>query len=436
MILSYLLYLILFLLPWQTRWIITSGELNNGPWEYGTLSLYALDVLILLALVMFFCSQQHPLLTHKIFKQNISLGLFILYLIILLPFSLETGLSATKIVVLLLALGLTFLLTHSSLTFTKATLAFLAGSMFSGLLGLWQFFTQQSFASTWLGVALHRADTLGTSVVEAMAPDGLLERWLRAYGSLDHPNMFGGLMAVSLLLTFFLWLHRRQTEKKIISLFLILSLVVFSAGTLVSFSRAAWLSAALGIIILVISYRPVAKHHWKEVMAALVLIVFVKGLIFSQYYYLFLPRLQTNTRLEQISITERQSTFREGLRLLAKQPVQGFGFGTYTLALHDKLDSKKLNWYYQPVHNTFLLLAVETGLVGLALGIWALVSYLLTLYKTILKATRPLLLALTLSLCIIATFDHWLLSLHFSLLFLGTLFGLLGLLRKTPSLTE
>lgn len=436
MIVNFLLYLILFLLPWQTRWIITPGQLNNGAWEYGTISLYGLDILIILTLILFLFSFHRPSFTLASLKKNLPLSLFLIYLLILLPVSLAVGLTALKLFFFILGLSVVYLLRHSSLSSTKAIISFLGGAMLSGLLGLWQFFTQQSFSSTWLGLALHQADTLGTSVVEAVAPDGLLERWLRAYGSLDHPNMFGGLMAVSLLLTFFLWLHRQSPEKKIVSAFLLLSLIVFSAGTLVSFSRAAWLGAALGIIMLIISYRPPHKTKWKELVAALVLIVLVKGLILSQYYYLFTPRLQTNTRLEQISITERESTLHEGLQLLAKQPLQGFGFGTYTLALHDTLDSKKLNWYYQPVHNTFLLLAVEAGIVGLILGIWTLVSYLCSLYKTLSKTSRPLLLALSLALLITATFDHWLLSLHFGLLFLGVTLGLLGLLAKSPPLTE
>src|SRR3990167_8743999 len=44
---EYLLYILIFLLPLQTRWLAKSGELNGGYWEYGTISLYGTDILIL-----------------------------------------------------------------------------------------------------------------------------------------------------------------------------------------------------------------------------------------------------------------------------------------------------------------------------------------------------------------------------------------------------
>ena len=54
-------------------------------------------------------------------------------------------------------------------------------------------------------MAVHKAEELGTSVVETVGADGLGERWLRAYGGLDHPNILGGILAVALLL--FIILH-------------------------------------------------------------------------------------------------------------------------------------------------------------------------------------------------------------------------------------
>jgi len=50
---EYGLYLLVFALPIQTRWIIKAGALNGGPWEYGTYSLYATDILLLLLLLLF-----------------------------------------------------------------------------------------------------------------------------------------------------------------------------------------------------------------------------------------------------------------------------------------------------------------------------------------------------------------------------------------------
>ena len=48
-IIEYGLYLLVFLLPIQTRWIIKAGELN----EYGTISLYGTDILLIILAVLF-----------------------------------------------------------------------------------------------------------------------------------------------------------------------------------------------------------------------------------------------------------------------------------------------------------------------------------------------------------------------------------------------
>src|SRR6188472_3883438 len=45
-----LVLLILALLPWQARYIKEPAELLGAPWEQGTVSLFALEILVLVAL--------------------------------------------------------------------------------------------------------------------------------------------------------------------------------------------------------------------------------------------------------------------------------------------------------------------------------------------------------------------------------------------------
>ena len=47
-IIEYGLYSLVFLLPWQTRWIIKAGKT-----EYGTFSLYGTDILLFAILLLF-----------------------------------------------------------------------------------------------------------------------------------------------------------------------------------------------------------------------------------------------------------------------------------------------------------------------------------------------------------------------------------------------
>jgi hypothetical protein len=438
----WLIFLTLFTLPLQTRWIIKEGIINNGPWEYGTISLYATSLLIILSLIFFIISQKNLNLHFEFKKYHYVLLGFVLYCLVMIPFSLSPLLSLYKLGIIFLGISLFYILSKIDISFRHLSLAFVSGATLNGLLGIWQFLSQSTFASKWLGLAEHDARTLGVSVIEAVAPDGATERWLRAYGSLDHPNMFGGLMALALIIASWLWLFRNDAKNKIEGLILIFSIAILSAETVLSFSRAAWLAATTGIVILIISYLYKTKKIRPDFIGWLATITIVISLISFQYSYLFSPRLSGDTRLEQISTHERLDGLGSAKDLLLKKPFFGFGLGTYTLAL-EKNNPKKLSWFYQPVHNTFLLLAAELGIFGLILVLSFFGTFFIHIYKDDSKDEnnpisehRNLVLALILAVIIIALFDHWLFSLPFGIMLSGSILGIMAASRKPSLLTE
>ena len=430
---AYLLYVILFLLPWQTRLIFQAGIINNGGWEYGTYSLYVIDILIILAFATFITLKKEIVicLTKPLYRPI--LLFFGLFCLCIIPISLAPFLSFYKFIIWLGGIILIYLI--AKLPFRKGVVAFVSGAMLSGLLGIWQFLNQNSFASKWLGLASHDAQELGTSVIEAVAPDGIVERWLRAYGSLDHPNMFGGVMAIALILTSWLWLFRKDAKNKFEGGLLIISIAVLSAGTIASFSRTAWLAAGIGLFVTLIYYFFNKNKHWIDLCAWLAAIGIVTFLFTTQYSYLLTPRISGDTRLEQISINERLDGLESSKTLFYKKPIIGFGIGTYTLALKE-INPKKLSWFYQPVHNSLALLVVEIGLAGAVLLLLTILSFLVYIYKCSSSEHRWMIIALSLALGVIAVFDHWLVSLHFGIVFSATLLGLIASGKETKVLTE
>ncbi len=404
---TYFLYLILFLLPWQTRWIIHQGMINNGVWEYGSYSLYALDILILIALTIFILSKKELVIYLRKPLYRPLILLFVVFCLIIIPFSLDPFLSFYKFIIWLLGISLLYLV--AKLPFRKSTLAFVSGALFSGLLGIWQFLNQSSFATKWLGLASHDANELGTSVIEAVAPDGFIERWL--------------------------WLFRKDAKNKLEGGILIISIAVLTAGTIVSFSRASWIAAGLGLAITLIYYFLNKNKHWVDLFAWLTAIGIVVFLITTQYNYLLTPRISGDTRLEQISISERLDGVDSSKTLFFKKPMVGFGIGTYTLALKE-INPKKLSWFYQPVHNSLALLLVEIGVVGVLLLLLSTVSFLIYVFKQSASEHRWLIIALSIALLVIAVFEHWLFSLHFGIVFSATVFGLIASGQKPKALTE
>ena len=54
-IITYGRCLLAFLLPWQTRLIFRAGNVNGGYFEYGSLSVYGTDLLLLLLIFLLTC---------------------------------------------------------------------------------------------------------------------------------------------------------------------------------------------------------------------------------------------------------------------------------------------------------------------------------------------------------------------------------------------
>lgn len=412
----------LFLLPWQTRLMITSGSLRGTYWEYGTISLYIVDLILIIAIIL----SWRQLDWKKIFsqaKQNLfTIALIGGLLIVNTVCSLSSGLTLYHIVWLILA-GIAYICISR---FEKIKMAgsVIVGAAAASALGAWQFIAQSTFASKWLGLAEHDPATLGVSVVEAVAPDGLLERWLRAYGPLDHPNMLGGLAAVSLIVVIHVMHRHYESLSSKFKITLYISTIILSLGLIISFSRSAWLAFAAGIIVYSLSVgKSKLAHYVKNVwplagIGAAILILFL-----IPYYYLFTPRFTFNTRLENKSIVERVSGAGEAWQLIEQRPIIGSGIGTFGLALIKQWPDQ-IVWFYQPVHNVFLLAGVEIGLIGVLILFYLIFRLARIIWQSSQRSQGLSLLA---ALLVIMFFDHWLFSLHFGVLFA---FSVLALIKK------
>ena len=120
----WLIFLTLFTLPLQTRWIIKEGVINNGPWEYGTISLYATSLLIILSLIFFIISQKNLNLHFEFKKHHYVLLGFVLYCLVIIPFSLSPLLSLYKLGIIFLSISLFYILSNTDISFRHLSLAF------------------------------------------------------------------------------------------------------------------------------------------------------------------------------------------------------------------------------------------------------------------------------------------------------------------------
>ena len=130
---------------------------------------------------------------------------------------------------------------------------------------------------------------------------------------------------------------------------------------------------------------------------------------------LFSPRINTKTRLEEKSITERTTGYNEAILVINKNIFFGIGFGNYSNSLN-KLKAGYASWYYQPVHNAFLLICAEIGLIGLLFFL----SLLMHCFQINKNTTN---MALIFPIVSSLMLDHWLWSLHFGILLFWVILG-------------
>lgn len=375
-----LLLAVLFLLPWQTRYIFGTPTVGGAVWQYGVISLYATEVVILLAV---------SLLGWERITKGIAAWKWPLIAVgISTVFAQMPWLAAVYVahaacaVLLVQAVRISGLSVHASAT------AFAVGLIPATALGWWQTATGGNGAFSWLGLAARDASQAGVAVVETAAG-----RLMRAYGPLPHPNMFGGFAAIALLAAF------RATPSR--PRFVLLAIA--GSALALSFSRSAAIGAVLAATWLLWRLR---KQAIPAVAAACVGIV----LTVIPFAPSFMARADAGNRLEQASVNERLFQLKEWATVFLKNPVTGVGPGNYTAALVVR-DAKIPAWASQPVHNVLLLALVELGFLGFFAFLSVIGSKVWMSWKESDGEGKTWGIAFALALLPIAFFDHYLWSL-------------------------
>jgi len=405
------LYFWLLIWPWQTKLILRTSDS-----AYLEISLFLSLLILLVPLIIW---------THKIFTEDYwrfkkgmsrppwwrALIVWELITFASIFWAQDYLLALYRYIILVFGILLFYVVKNTN--FVKAKLViryFVAGLIAPSLLAIWQFFTQSTIATKYLGLAYHSSNVLGDSVIETTAG-----RFLRAYGPFDHPNILGGMMALGIILILYFSLQKEINRNS--RLFYLITLALFYLALLVSFSRAAWLALLVSVPFILLSAWRRGKFQKKLISLFIVLIIGISVAIVIPNHDLFFARAQTQTRLEQKSIDERELYLEQSKKVIAQNPFMGTGVGNYILKLQNIIPGQA-TWYYQPVHNYWLLTWAELGIFGLI----AIILFWLAIFKSGLKnGLWPMVLALG----IFSLLDHWLWTQNLGILIFFLIAGLL-----------
>lgn len=410
-VINYLIYLFLFLLPWQTRLILRHGLLNGGSWEYGTIGIYATELILWLIFFIIIFTES-KFFSFNFFRKNKNSFLIVIFLFVVNFFVAGDKLIWLQQVIHGLdAIFVYYLLTKFLVNPIKGIYFFLAGMFLSSCLGIYQFLSQSTFASRFLGLTIHDPFMAGTSILEQVGG-----RWLRAYGTFQHPNIFGGFLAISILLIFVLV---KSPQSKLLKIITKILFVFFSFALFFSFSRSAILGLFIASFLYLVFYYQTI--YFKKIAYYFIFGILIFTILAGIYRPLIWGRATGQGRLEQQSISERESSYSGAWNLFKSQPIFGTGFGNYTLSLY-KNDKQKNVWDYQPVHNAFVLVISEIGILGVVLFVIFLKTIVIKMKTD--KKTKSIIFSFVVLLVILGCLDHYLYSLYPGLMLLSVGLGL------------
>jgi O-antigen ligase len=220
-------------------------------------------------------------------------------------------------------------------------------------------------AYVWAAIAMSAASSLALFVTFPGSELLLYPGGGRAQGLLKDPNVFGPFLVPALLIvTEEVFSSRLLAVRRWVSL---LAFAVLALGILLSYSRAAWLNAAIAIAVL-LAVLVLRRGGFRRAVGLLALVAAVGMLLVGVVAVTgSADFLEARTQFQEYDV-DRFGVQRAGLALVAQHPF-GIGPGQYDLLLSFG------------AHSLFVRALVEQGVLGLA-------TILLLLAITLFLAVR------------------------------------------------
>jgi O-antigen ligase len=407
-------------LPWQTRWILHQGTLAGFPWEEGTICIYvSWTVLLAASACGFFLAGKDRVREMLRGKEMRMIG--IAAAVLFLPTIMTSSWSASMmwwLQIIILTLFIASLLASlpsvasaegGRLSFLSVASWFVISMLPEAILGIFQFVNQDVLGSKWVGMATQHPWIAGTSVVQ----HGLY-RVLRIYGSFPHPNILGGWLAMALTVIPLLIPAIRRTLRPL----LYVAAAIFAYALVFTFSKSAWLAAAIGAMISCIEAF-VHTDEWEKKIAVILFIIAAAGAgglcMVTQWDHVD-TRLQAQESLEQLSTVTRAQAIREGFDAWKQRPYFGWGAnaGLVGISAIRKIHPFAIPIAPEPPHAAPLVALLDVGILGF-IGAAILIFYLIvaSIRKTTFRfrkksITIPHPDPVIFTLIVLACIDHYL----------------------------
>ncbi|MEI7741819.1 MAG: O-antigen ligase family protein [bacterium] len=377
-------------LPLGTIWLWSFGSVRGTPWAFGNLGIGVGECFVFVAVMCAMargnfglkCPGQSP---DRLAKFSIPA-----YFLALIWFGLLFGRALSSDFQFVAILGTVryvlaglLLMIAAPISTEEIAQLWILGMIIPGLLAVLQIFVWHAgISSTLLGIAAHPLMAPGTSVIEIAG-----ERFMRAYGSFAHPNIFGAYLVLSLILLLRDW---RSSSRIILLVFGFILALTFSRGAILAFGA---------YFIAEIFLKTVPIKRFLPIGFGLIIGIMI-----------FLPvygaRIDVNgERLEKKSTNQRIESLATGFELFKRNPLVGVGVFQSVPALAIQNPSKSV-WDFEPAHFMPLLMLAEWGILGFSVFI----ALVFLMWCDLGREKRRKLIPVIAAACVLGAFDHALLT--------------------------
>jgi putative inorganic carbon (HCO3(-)) transporter len=205
--------------------------------------------------------------------------------------------------------------------------------------------------------------------------------------TLANPDFLGIFLAMLLPVAFAKMVSRRPITTRVLAANLV---VVLFFGLLASFTRAAWIGAIVGVVVVLVLRRG-RFHVWPFLISASVVVVgfaVFAGIAAARpssggggIGQALIERIASIADLKSGTENERIATWGDTLPLIASRPILGYGPDTFGLVYpqFERINQRFVLW--DKPHQDALGVAASQGVIGLLAYIWILVAFVRAFWK-------------------------------------------------------
>ncbi|MCK5218804.1 O-antigen ligase family protein [bacterium] len=212
---------------------------------------------------------------------------------------------------------------------------------------------------------------------------------MRAYSTFGHPNQFAGYIILVIPLAFIQFVEARQYWERFI---LGLAAVIMITALIFTFTRAAWLAVFLVGLVLIYMNVP-KKLLWIGVLLiAISVTVFLlnQGPLEKARQAVLKRVTSLGHPGQEDSVSFRKVCFITAVKMFQQHPLIGFGAGEYERNIRKYFNEDYYAWQAMDkhIHNLYLQILIETGLLGLFSFLLLIAYYLTTMIKGFFRLPR------------------------------------------------